>query len=81
MKWVYVLVIIALTAISFGCVGNKQAIPNTQTSISPEAASTSAQISETPSGGDDMFGTQSELAAMDTTFGDMNMEISLSNSI
>ncbi len=81
MKWFYVLIILALTAISLGCVGNKQTTPNMQTLTSPEAATTSPAIMETPSEGEDLFGTQNDLVAMDTTFNDMNMEISLSNSI
>ena len=90
MKWMYILILLVIAASALGCVEKKQAEPSTeipaQTSVAPgEAAAppgaTSSAGSQIPSNGEDIFGTESNLSAIDTTFNDMNMEISLLDSI
>lgn len=96
MKLVYALIVLMIAASVLGCVGKKEAETATnspvQTSVSPgevipativtpAADLISPAASQTPPGGEDIFGTESEIMALDTTFDDMNMEISLSDSI
>jgi len=97
MKWIYILILLVVAASASGCVDKNQAETTgqtpAQTSVSPgepgEAAvtpgavvtpviATPAAVSPAP---DDLFGTESNLSAIDTTFNDMNMEISLLDSI
>jgi hypothetical protein len=78
-----------IAASALGCVDKKQAetLTKTQTSVpqgdiaaTPSAVATSPEASSTTNA-DDLFGTESDLSAMNMTFGDMNMEISLLDSI
>ncbi|NJD54163.1 MAG: hypothetical protein FIB07_15015 [Candidatus Methanoperedens sp.] len=95
MKWIYILILLVVAASTSGCVDKNQAetpgqVP-AQTSVSPgEAAVTPGAIAAPAATGssqavspvtDDLFGTESNLSAIDTTFNDMNMEISLSDTI
>ncbi|VVB56296.1 Uncharacterised protein [uncultured archaeon] len=88
MKWIYILILLVVAASASGCVDKNQAGTSgqtpAQTSVSPgEAAVTSGAV-VTPAvspAPDDLFGTESNLSAIDTTFNDMNMEISLLDSI
>jgi hypothetical protein len=90
MKWIYILILLVIAASALGCVDKKQAETSTkipaQTPVSRgEAtvtpAATSSVESQTSSNGEDPFGTESNLSAIDTSFNDMNMEISLLDSI
>ena len=88
MKWIYILILLVIAASALGCVDKKQAETPTpaQTQVSPgEAAvtpaATSSVESQTSSSSEDLFGTESNLSAIDTTFDDMNMQISLLDSI
>jgi hypothetical protein len=90
MKFVYILIVLVIAASALGCVDKKQTETATEnpvkTSVSPgEAvvppADTSSVESQTSSNGEDLFGTESNLSSIDTTFDDMNMEISLLDSI
>lgn len=87
MKWIYILILLVVAASASGCVDKNQAETTgqtpAQTSVSPgepsEAAVTpGAVVTPAP---DDLFGTESNLSAIDTTFNDMNMEISLLDTI
>lgn len=94
MKWIYILILLVVAASTSGCVDKNQAetpgqIP-AQTSVSPgEAAVTPGAVAPAATGSsplvspatDDLFGTESNLSAIDTTFNDMNMEITLLDSI
>ncbi len=81
MKLVYILTIFVIAALTLGCIDNKQAEPKTtgtdnspvQTSVSP--ASTTVPSSEDP------FGTDADLAFLDSMLADSTMDISLSDSI
>ena len=46
--------------------------------VTPAVAGSSQEVSPAP---EDLFGTESNLSAIDTTFNDMNMEITLLDSI
>lgn len=84
MKWTYILILLVIAAAALGCVDKKQA--ETQTSV-PQGETTTSDAGVTspeassPTNGEDLFATESDLSAMNTTFGDMNMEISLLDSI
>ena len=84
MKWVYILILLVVAASASGCVDKNQAeTPGqtpTQTSVSPGEAEATPGAVVTPAA-DDLFGTESNLSAIDTTFNDMNMEISLLDTI
>ncbi len=93
MKWIYIFIVLLIAAVTPGCVDKNQAetaretstgIP-AQTPVSPgESAITPAEtteVSQTPSPGEDIFGTYSDLAILDNMSSDMDMEIALSNDI
>ncbi len=67
-----------VVASASGCVDKNQTeTPGqtpAQTSVSPGEVAVTPAVSPAP---DDLFGTESNLSAIDTTFNDMNMEISL----
>ena len=90
MKWVYILIMLAISAFTLGCVDKNQAettIANTdQTPVSPGGspvtqASTPSEVTQTPASGEDIFGTYSDLAEMNNMSSDMDMQIVLSNEI
>ncbi|CAG0974508.1 MAG: hypothetical protein OIN86_15225 [Candidatus Methanoperedens sp.] len=91
MKWIYVLIVLMIAASTSGCVDKNLAGTKTpaQTSVSPgEAVVTPGAVLTPAASGsspavtpEDLFGTESNLSALDTTFNDMNMEISLVDSI
>ncbi|MFZ3167453.1 MAG: hypothetical protein WA130_07540 [Candidatus Methanoperedens sp.] len=84
MKWIYILILLVVASAS-GCVDkNKAGQTPVQTSVSPGEAVVTPGAVVTPAvspSPDDLFGTESNLSAIDTTFNDMNMEISLLDSI
>lgn len=86
MRWIYILIVLVIAAAALGCVDKKETQSTTQTSVPQGDAKitspgeTAPEIS-TASNGEDVFGTESDLGAMNTTFSDMNMEISLLDSI
>lgn len=84
MKWVYILILLVVAASASGCVDKNQAGTSgqtpAQTSVSPGEAAVTPGAVVTPAP-DDLFGTESNLSAIDTTFNDMNMEITLLDSI
>jgi hypothetical protein len=88
MKWIYILIVLVISASALGCVDKNQAeTPGqtpAQTSVSPGEAAVTPGAVVTPAltqAPDDLFGTESNLSAIDTTFNDMNMEITLLDSI
>ncbi len=88
---------LVVAASALGCVGNKQTGTSTQTPNSPgqvSPAETPASQVSGPSGSvasapatsgttseNDAFGTESDLASVDSLASDSNMDISLSDSI
>ena len=93
MKRIYILILLVVAASTLGCINKNQAETSTkipaQTSagvaeVTPEAVATAAASGTSPAvtqAPEDIFGTESNLSALDTTFNDMNMEISLLDSI
>ncbi|MFZ3385042.1 MAG: hypothetical protein WA144_14065 [Candidatus Methanoperedens sp.] len=92
MKWIYILILLVVAASASGCVDKNQAETTgqtpAQTSVSPgESAVTSGAVvtpeaaGSSPAAPEDLFGTENNLSAIDTTFNDMNMEITLLDSI
>lgn len=92
MKWTYILIVLVLAAFVSGCVDKEQA-ETTKTAATPSTSATTGTTTSTASAtpsvttvspgesSDDIFGTETNLTALDTTFNDMNMEISLVDSI
>lgn len=81
MKLVYILTIFVIAALTLGCLDNKQAEPkSTSTDISPVQTSASPGSTTAPSG-EDPFGTDEDVAALDSMLADSTMDISLSDSI
>jgi len=83
MKYVYILIVLVVAALASGCVDKKQTETSTQVQTSPGEASvtaavTSPAVSPAP---DDLFGTESDLNAMNSTLSDMDMQISLVDAI
>jgi hypothetical protein len=90
MKWIYILIVLVIAAFTLGCVDNNQAETTTatpaQTPVSPggspvTSAATPSEVTQTPAPGEDIFGTYSDLAAMDNISSDLDMQIALSNEI
>lgn len=89
MKFVYILIVLVIAVSALGCVDKTQTETSTENPVqsSPgEAAVTAAtpamtispEVSPAP---DDLFGTESDLNAMNSTLGDMDMQISLVDAI
>ena len=85
MKTIYILVVVVVVALTLGCVGNKQDETSTKTQIqpaetTPEVTST-AISSQAPANGEDLFGTESDMAALDSILNDSSLDTTLSTSI
>ena len=85
MKGIYILLLVIVVASSIsGCVENKQTGTSTTTQASPTqtSASPAVTVSTTPApSSDDQFGTEADIALIDELSSDMNMDISLTDSI
>ncbi|VVB89457.1 Uncharacterised protein [uncultured archaeon] len=94
MKGIYIVLLVLVVAASvLGCVGKKQTetstniVPQSETKVSPAQTASPAQTqvsgapAEASSNGADTFGTESDIAAIDSIVNDSNMDISLSDSI
>jgi len=82
MKLIYILIVLVVVSLASGCVDKEKDKTPVQTSVSPDEAAitpaaTSSVGSQTSSNDEDLFGTESNLSAIDTAFNDMNMEITL----
>ncbi len=89
MKWIYILIVLVISAFTLGCVDKNQAETTTgtpaQISILPgesavTPAGTPSEMPLTPEPGEDL-GTYSDLAEMDNISSDLDMQIALSNEI
>lgn len=88
MKFVYILIVLIIAASALGCVDKKmtetatenpvQSSPAAVTAAPPVISTTSLPVTQAP---DDLFGTESDLNAMNSTLTDMDMQISLVDSI
>ena len=76
MKWIYILILLVVAASTLGCVDKNQ----TETSINVSPGESTTEDVVTPAS-EDLFETESNLSAIDSTFNDMNMEITLLDSI
>jgi hypothetical protein len=90
MKWIYILIVLLIAAFTSGCVYKNQVETTTGTPawtpVSPgesavTPAATTSEVLQTPAPGEDIFGTYSDLAAIDNMSSDMDMQIVLSNEI
>ena len=94
MKRIYLLIVLVIAAFSLGCVDRNQAETTTETSTATPAeatvspgesavtpAATPSEVTQTPAPGEDIFGTYSDLAAMDNISSDLDMQIALSTDI
>ncbi|MCX9083840.1 MAG: hypothetical protein OIN87_03460 [Candidatus Methanoperedens sp.] len=94
MKWIYIMVVLVIAASALGCVDKKQADSATETSAetpiqtsvssggSPDTSGANpSEVAQTPAPGEDVFGTYSDLSAMDNITSDLDMQIVLSAEI
>lgn len=86
MKWIYLLIVLVIAAFTLGCVDKNQTETTTgipaQTSVLPgESGASPSDVTQTPAPGEDIFGTYSDLAAIDNISSDLDMQIALSNEI
>lgn len=80
MKLVYILIVLVVAASTLGCIGNKPAEPSTSAPAAPVETSVSPATTNAPAS-DDPFGTDVDVAALDSMLADSTMDISLSESI
>ena len=90
MKWVYIMILLVISAFTLGCVDKNQVettMSNTdQAPVSPGGSPVTqganpSEVTQTPAPGEDIFGTYSDLATIDNVSSDMDMQIALSNDI
>ena len=83
MRKIYIIILLVLAALALGCVGNKQEGASTKIPVSP--APTTQVISPVttpaPTIGEDLFGTEEDVAAIDAMLGDADLDASLSFAI
>ncbi len=76
MKLVYILIIFVVAALTLGCIENKQAEPKSTGDVSPVQTSATTAPS-----GEDPFGTDADVASLDSMLADSTMDISLTDLI
>lgn len=89
MRIIYLLIALVIAASASGCIGNKQVESSTQAPAPPiqeqvSPAGTQAPSVPTVQGStpeNDLFGTENELASVDSLASDLNMDITFSDSI
>jgi hypothetical protein len=80
MKLVYILIVLVVAALTLGCIGNKPAEPSTSAPVAPVETSVSTAAT-TALASEDPFGTDVDVAALDSMLADSSMDISLMDSI
>ena len=80
MKLIYILILLVVAASTLGCIGNKQSEPSTNVPASPVETSISPAATIVPDS-EDPFGTDTDVAALDSMLADSTMDISLMDSI
>ncbi len=80
MKLVYVLLILGIAVSTLGCMGNRQSESITSAPVAPVETSVSPAATFVP-GSEDPFGTDADIAALDSLLADSTMDISLMDSI
>jgi len=91
MRKIFIIILLVLAALALGCVGNKQEgastkipVPPPQTTqVSPAETTqvTSPVTTPAPTIGEDLFGTEEDVAAIDAMLGDADLDASLSFAI
>ncbi len=83
MRKIYIIILLVLAALALGCVGNKQDGASTKIPASPAQTNqvTSPATTPAPTIGEDLFGTEKDVAAIDAMLGDANLDASLSSAI
>lgn len=94
MKSIYILIVLVIAASALGCVDKNQAEITTETTTENPAqapvssgessvppAAIPSEETQTPAPGEDIFGTYSDLAALDNISSDLDMQITLSTDI
>ena len=79
MKLIYILIVLVVAASTLGCIGNKPTEPSTSAPVAP--IETYVSTAATSSAIDDPFGTDGDVAALDSMLADSSMDISLMDSI
>lgn len=78
MKGIYIVLVLLIAASALGCISQKQSGTSTS-DMSTKPTASPAETSVPSNGAEtDEFGTDADLAAMDSIFDDMNMDMSLS---
>ena len=81
MKIVHILIVLVIAALTLGCIGNKQAETKfAGTIVQPTQTTVTPALTAVP-GVDDPFGTDMDVAALDSILADSTMDISLMDSI
>ena len=85
MKTIYILIVLVVVTLNLGCVGNKQEgakpqVPPAETS-SDAIAPTIPSQAPAPTDGEDLFGIEGDIAAMDSMLNDSSLDTTLSTSI
>jgi hypothetical protein len=89
MRTMYILILVAIVALTLGCVSNKQDGTSTRTQIQPVQTSQGVTLptiasqgaAPAPTNGDDLYGTEGDIAAMDSMLNDSSLDTTLSSSI
>lgn len=89
MKVIYLLITLVIATSASGCISDKQTEPSTQAPVPPTQEQVSSTGTPAPSvptvqgsiPENDLFGTESELTAVDSLASDLNMDITFSDSI
>lgn len=81
MKIAHILIVLVIAALTLGCIGNKQAeTKSAGTTVQPTQTTVTPDVTSAP-GIDDPFGTDLDVAALDSMLADSTMDISLMDSI
>jgi hypothetical protein len=87
MKTIFILIVVVMVTLTLGCVGNKQdgtktQIPPAQTSPGVTSPAIASQVATpAPTNGEDLFGTESDITAMDSMLNDSSLDTTLSSTI
>ncbi len=81
MKWIYILIVLVVAASALGCVGKKPAEAPVSPAGTPAPVQATPAATPVPTSAEDLFGTESDITAIDSLVNDSGMDISLSETI
>lgn len=81
MKWIYILIVLVVAASVLGCIGKKPAETAVSPTETPAPVKPTPAVTPSPTSAEDLFGTESDINAMDSLVNDSSMDISLSTTI